>query len=256
MMESLAIVIADVDAILTEYLAGFFERRGHRVLIAVPTHAAVRDAVHAFDADVCLLDLTLRDGADLGNLRRLVAESPSTLIVVRTGDPSSELMQAALAAGAVGYVHKSRGAMPLLEALIRVMDGEIVVEGTFARTAQDVETEDVTHLRHLVGYLTPRERECLIMLAEGRNTATIATTLGVSRTTVRSHVQAVLSKLGVHSRLEAATLAVRCQLIADDAEPERFVASSRVVRLPSGAMKPNRSTGAPRAISPQGRTRH
>jgi two-component system nitrate/nitrite response regulator NarL len=231
-MQSFAIVLADVDVILTEYLAGFLERRGHRVLISTPTHSAVRDAVQSYDADICLLDLALRDGEDIADLRRLVVSCPSTLVAVRTANPSSQLMQAALSAGAVAYVHKSRGAQVLLEALTRVTDGEIVIEGSFARpAAAEVDPADVLHLRKLVSYLTPRERECLVMLAEGKNTAAMAAGLGVSRTTVRSHVQSVLNKLDVHSRLEAATLAVRCQLTAEPEPADQGPA--RVVRLPA-----------------------
>lgn len=229
-MQSFSIVLADIDAILTEYLAGFFERRGHRVLISVPAYSAVRDTVHSFDADICVLDLALRDGEDVDSLRRLVVECPSTLAVVRTANPSSECMQAAIDAGAVGYVHKSRGAQVLLETLTRVADGEIVIEGSFARPAAEADTTDVTHLRRLVGYLTPRERECLILLAEGKNTVAMAAQLGLSHTTVRSHVQAVLNKLGVHSRLEAATLAVRCQLTGE-VTPVARPAPAPVVRL-------------------------
>ena len=64
----------------------------------------------------------------------------------------------------------------------------------------------------LAAHLTSRERECLMMLVEGLDTAAMVQRLGVSRTTVRTHLQAVLTKLGVHSRLEAASFAVRHRL--------------------------------------------
>lgn len=233
-VRSLAIVIADVDAILTEYLSSMLERNGHRVLISVPAHAAVRDAVRAIAPDLCVLDLALRDGAELTDLRRLVAENPGTAVVVRTADPSVEQMQAALAAGSAGYVHKSRGAMVLLDALTRVADGEIVVEGVFNRTAPvSEESPEQAYRSDLVRRLTPRERECLVLLGEGRSTRAMAAELGVSITTVRSHVQALLGKLGVHSRLEAAAMAMRCDL-----DPDVAVHSddrARVVRLPASS---------------------
>jgi two-component system, NarL family, nitrate/nitrite response regulator NarL len=65
----------------------------------------------------------------------------------------------------------------------------------------------------LAGYLTNRERECLALLVDGLSSDAIAERLGVSITTVRTHVQAVLTKLGVHSRLEAASFAVRHSLL-------------------------------------------
>ena len=262
MANPLNIVIADIDAILTEYLSSFLERHGHQVLISTPTHAAVRDAVRRRRPDVCLLDLALRDGNDTARIAELTAEHPDTAVVIRTADPSSTTMQAALAAGAVGYLHKSRGPLLLLEMLARVRDGEVVVEGTFARSAPAVE-EVTADGRRLIGFLTPRERECLAMLADGMNTAAMASALAVSRTTIRSHVQAVLTKLGVHSRLEAASLAARCGLDGGTtplAEPDpgtrsgprsrprsrpkpnsnRLQKPQVVVQLPSGKPRPSR----------------
>ncbi len=242
-MQSLAIVIADVDAILTEYLSSMLERNGHRVLISVPSHAAVRDAVAAFHPDLCLLDLSLRDGDDLAHVQRLTTEHPSTAVVIRTREPSSEQMQAALAAGAVGYVHKSRGAMVLLDVITRVADDEIVIEGTFVRTAGGPdEAADEAYVHELIRYLTPRERECLILLGEGKGTRAIADCLGVSTMTVRSHVQALLGKLGVHSRLEAATIAMRCNLVSQ--LPARPAARPRIVGLPTAATRTGRSARA------------
>lgn len=207
-MDSLAIVVADIDALVTESLANLLERHGHRVRISVPTHNAVHDAVRAFGADVCIIDIALRDGADPANIERLATDFPQTRLVVRTADPSSETMQAALAAGAAGYLHKSRGPVQLIEVLTRVVEGNVVVEGSFARSAP-VEEEAAADFHRLLSYLTPRERECLDLIVAGRGTAAMAAQLGVSTMTVRSHVQSVLGKLGVHSRLEAASLAAR-----------------------------------------------
>jgi two-component system nitrate/nitrite response regulator NarL len=233
MANPLSIVIADVDAILTEYLSSFLERHGHDVLISTPSHAAVRDCVRRRRPDVCLVDLSLRDGEHPESIAELTAASPDTAVVVRTADTSSTTMQATLAAGAVGYLHKSRGPLLLLEVLARVCDGEVVVEGTFARTAPAVE-EDTADVRRLIGFLTPRERECLGMLADGLNTAAMADALAVSRTTIRTHVQSVLTKLGVHSRLEAASLATRSGGVG--ATAAATATDSRVVlRLASGA---------------------
>ena len=70
-------------------------------------------------------------------------------------------------------------------------------------------------MHRLAAYLTIRERQCLGLLVEGLDTAQMAVRLGVSPATVRTHVQSLLTKLGVHSRLEAASLAVRHRLLED-----------------------------------------
>lgn len=208
MGRSLAIVISDIDVITTEHLSDLLERRGFHVRIAPPVHAAVDAWIRRYGADICLLDTALRDGADIADIASLHREHPATKIIVRTADTSAETMRAALDAGASGYVHKSRGHIVLIEAIQRVVDGEVVVEGSFDRPAVS-EMEVDTDLQRLIGSLTPRQYECLELLAEGKGTVAIAHELGVSVMTVRSHIQAVLGKLGVRSRLEAATMVAR-----------------------------------------------
>ena len=111
--------------------------------------------------------------------------------------------------GASGYVHQSRGIDALVCALERVLNGEIVIDVPDAPPRRPAEPN---HALRLAAHLTGRERQCLLMLVEGLDTAAMVERLGVSRTTVRTHLQAVLTKLGVHSRLEAASFAVRHRL--------------------------------------------
>ena len=70
-------------------------------------------------------------------------------------------------------------------------------------------------------YLTASERQCLELLVEGQDTAAMVASLGVSAATVRTHVQALLTKLGVHSRLEAAAFAVQHGLLDGRGRPTR-----------------------------------
>jgi two-component system, NarL family, nitrate/nitrite response regulator NarL len=74
-------------------------------------------------------------------------------------------------------------------------------------------SQELADARRLASYLTVRERECLALIAEGLGTDAMAKRLGVSNTTVRTHSQRLLTKLGVHSRLEAASLAIRYSLL-------------------------------------------
>ena len=113
----------------------------------------------------------------------------------------------------------------------------------------------------MASHLTSRERECLMMLVEGLDTAAMVDLLGVSRTTVRTHLQSVLTKLGVHSRLEAASFAVRHRLpdlwsgempaaLAGAARPSSVRASAArpsAVRIPSLLQ----ATGTVRQIRPR-----
>lgn len=204
-------VVADIDEFVTESLSAMLEQHGYRTRIAPPTHAAVRNWIRKYGADFCVVDIALRDGAGAGAIEDLVAEFPSTKVIIRTADTSSTLMREALAAGAAGYVHKSRSAVVLLDAIGRVADGEVVVEGTFA-PAIPTQPHERVEFHRMVEALTPRQRECLDMICEGKGTFAMAVELGVSTMTVRTHVQAVLAKLGVRSRLEAVSLVAKHQL--------------------------------------------
>lgn len=202
---SSAIVVADIDALVTDGLARILEGHGHTVRIAMAAHSAVHAEVRAFRANICVVDLWLRDGHDPVHIERLTTDYPGLKVIIRTADSSAGALQAALTAGAVGYLHKSRSAWLLPAMIDRIADGEIAVEASFT---QDGLTDEgaAADLRRLLGYLTQRERECLDLIAQGRGTDAIAAQIGVSTATVRTHIQSMFNKLGVHSRLEAAAL--------------------------------------------------
>lgn len=211
MAESRSIVVAEVDALTVEYLSDLLERHGFRVRIAPPVGDAVRDWVRNYGPDLCLTDIALRGGdpdEGVADVRELSLECPETAVVVRTADASPQRMRAALDAGASGYIHKSRGPVVLIETLRRVADGEVVVEASFVPVPL-VEAPVHDEFVSRVDSLTPRQLECLELLADGKGTVAIAEHLGVSVMTIRSHIQSLLGKLGVRSRLEAASVLMR-----------------------------------------------
>jgi DNA-binding CsgD family transcriptional regulator len=93
----------------------------------------------------------------------------------------------------------------------------------------------------MASHLTSRERECLMMLVEGLDTAAMVDLLGVSRTTVRTHLQSVLTKLGVHSRLEAASFAVRHRLpdLWSGEMPAAMAGTARPSSMRPSAVRPS-----------------
>ena len=146
-------------------------------------------------------------------LQRVRAVRPDVCVVDRHFTDGDAVVRA-LESGAAGYVHKSRGVTALATAIHRVAHGEVVVDLPSWRGPK--RSPAAADAFRLATYLTKRERECLEMLVEGLGTAAMACRLGVSGTTVRTHVQSLLTKLGVHSRLEAASLAVRHGLLDPD----------------------------------------
>jgi two-component system, NarL family, nitrate/nitrite response regulator NarL len=210
--EALDLVLADDQLVFLDALSALLERLGHHVLAAATTCGGMMDGVRAFQPDVCVFENSLPDGDGVDAIGDMLSVSAATRMIVLTADRDAETMRRALDFGAAAYVHKTRGVSVLLDVLHRVMDGEIVIESSFARAVNDGR-QVPAQVRALAAYLTPRELECLAMLAAGSDTTTMAGRLGVSSTTVRTHVQAVLTKLGVHSRLEAASMATRYGLV-------------------------------------------
>ncbi|MDT4932597.1 MAG: hypothetical protein QOK11_489 [Pseudonocardiales bacterium] len=219
MGEALEVVVADQHTIFVEALSAALARAGHRIVATTVSRYGMVDSVGRLQPHVCVTGNNFPDGSAVEVIAQLATLSPGTKVVVLTSDGNAETLSQALNAGAAGYVHKSRSLAVLVDVLQRIGTDEIVVEGSFIRPRAS-DRHAPPQLLRLATYLTHREVECLTLLAEGLDTATMARRLGVSRTTVRSHVQSVLTKLGVHSRLEAASLAIRFGLL-DQPEPGR-----------------------------------
>jgi two-component system nitrate/nitrite response regulator NarL len=207
-----SIVLGDDHAVFVESLVAVLVGAGFRVPAVARSLTGTIEAVRQHRPDICLLGRRFSDGDGITAISHVIAVSPATRILILAADGDNDAMRRAVRLGAVGYVHKTCGIRKLVHALERVVDGAIVVDAPRTTSARS----DVSEARRLAAHLTARERECLALLVEGLDTPAMTLRLGVSTTTVRSHVQALLTKLGVHSRLEAATFAVRYDLVDHD----------------------------------------
>jgi two-component system, NarL family, nitrate/nitrite response regulator NarL len=214
MKESLSVILADSQALFSDALASVLTQRGHRVLAVATTGRALLDAAVRHDPDLCLVDSRLPDGDAIEVIAEIAARRPRTKIVLLTAEDGHALMDRAFAAGAVAYIHKSRGLTLALDSLERVMAGEVVIAAS--RSLEPAAESPGRKVTELATYLTPRELQCLRLITAGLHTGEMARRLGVSPTTIRSHVQAVLTKLNAHSRTEAASLAIRYGLVPVD----------------------------------------
>ena len=207
-----SLVVGDDHAVFLDALATVLAQQDHAITIAGTVSETVA-AVTATRPDMCLIDRHFAGEDSIEAIGPMIAASPDTKVLVLSADPDTDGIMAALSAGASGYLHKTRGVTALTAAIGRVLRGEVVVDVPRAGGRPRPPGHDDAH--RLAAHLTDRERECLALLVEGLDTAAIARKLTVSRTTVRTHVQSVLTKLGVHSRLEAASFAVRYHLLED-----------------------------------------
>jgi two-component system, NarL family, nitrate/nitrite response regulator NarL len=204
------LVLGDDHLVFLEALAAVLVAEGLHVVAAENTLAGVLEAVRIHQPDVCLLGSHFADGDGVLAIPDVIGVSPHTRVLVLTADNDPGVMLRALEFGAAGYIHKTLGVAALTDAISRIVQGEVVVNPRkdYRRGV------DAAEAHRLAVRLTARERECLGLLVDGLPTGAIAFQLGVSRTTVRSHIQSLLIKLGVHSRLEAVSVAVRYSLVA------------------------------------------
>ncbi|MEV6928563.1 response regulator transcription factor [Dactylosporangium sp. NPDC051485] len=159
------------------------------------------------DPDVILLDLRMPGGdgvAALHDLRDLPGFSGRVLVITSFTEPAAVLP--AVRAGAPGYVYKDIDPPALAAAIRAVHAGHVLLHPDVARLlAEAGPPPEATHL-------TAREREVLAEVARGRSNREIARALGLAEKTVKTHVSAILTKLGVQDRTQAALYAVRTGL--------------------------------------------
>ncbi|TMB95735.1 MAG: response regulator transcription factor [Chloroflexi bacterium] len=162
--------------------------------------------------DVVLSDYHLPDGTGADVARSVRRAAPEASVLVLTGDPSSTVLADVARSGAVGHLTKSRGLDEVVAAVRVAATGEILFSPSELQRLLVAEPKDVV----LDEPLTARELEVLRLLANGSSTSAASTLLGISTATLRAHVQAILRKLGAHSRLEAVAEAARLGLITLD----------------------------------------
>jgi DNA-binding NarL/FixJ family response regulator len=159
------------------------------------------------DPDVILLDLKLPVMDGIAVLRELRGRGLRARALVLTSASDADLVTLAVRAGAAGFLYKDVDPDALVRAVRSVHDGQTLLAPEAAGTL--LRSGDAGPAVHGVGALTRREREVLEQIADGRSNREIARLLHVSEKTVKTHVSAVLAKLGVADRTQAALVAVR-----------------------------------------------
>ncbi len=160
--------------------------------------------------DVILLDIRIPGMDGLQILKKIKSELPDLPIVMLTTSREERDLVESLRNGAKGYLLKDMEPDDLVDALVETMAGATVVApdmtGVLARVVQGDIPDNYEEPRFSA--LTPREMEILCHVAEGQSNKVIARELGISDGTVKLHVKSILRKLEVHSRVEAAVIAV------------------------------------------------
>ncbi|MEN8174973.1 MAG: response regulator [Pseudomonadota bacterium] len=216
------VLLIDDHALFRIGLRELLERRGIDVVDAVGDCEEGIRRVREEHPDVVLVDMRMPQMTGIAVLKRLRAEHADMPITMLTTSRDEKDVVESLQNGAQGYLLKDMEPDELIDALGGIVAGNTVVAkeltGILARAVQG-ETVEQRDAGDVFSELTPREREILCHLAEGQSNKVIARNLGISDGTVKLHVKAILRKLEVHSRVEAAVMAVEHQLCSRDVPP-------------------------------------
>jgi NarL family two-component system response regulator LiaR len=162
-----------------------------------------------FEPDVILMDMMMPGMDGVSATRAIVERHPQTQVIALTSFQEGSLVQDALAAGAVGYLLKDVVIDELADAIRSAHAGRV----TLAPAAAQALAKEAARPPTVGADLTKREREVLALLVDGFSNVRIAEELGISVSTARFHVSAILSKLGAANRAEAAALAMKHRLL-------------------------------------------
>lgn len=206
------VLIVDDHALFRVGLQGLLERRGIEIIgSAAEGEEGIRLAKE-LEPDVVLLDLRMPETGGLSVLSRLNDEQLNIPIVMLTTSDDEKDLADSLKNGARGYLLKDMEPDDLIVALQDIVLGKIVVApgltGILADLVRYGDRRDEDDEGKPFNSLTPREHEILCHLSEGQSNKVIARHLDISDGTVKLHVKSILRKLGVHSRVEAAVMAV------------------------------------------------
>lgn len=204
------VLLIDDHTLFRLGLKGLLERSAIEVVGAASTGKEGLRMATELAVEVILLDMRLPDIDGLSVLRQLRESGISTPIAILTTSTDENDLLECLRSGAQGYLLKDMDPEELVGALSKIVTGESVVApqlaGFLARALQNKPANPAP--KTPLSELTPREREIISHLAEGQSNKAIARDLGISDGTVKLHVKAILRKLNVRSRVEAAIIAV------------------------------------------------
>jgi DNA-binding NarL/FixJ family response regulator len=205
---------ADIRVLVVDdhplFRAGIRERleSGDGSLVVVGeagTGAQAHELVRALQPDVVLMDISMPDMNGIEATRLVHADFPQVAVVILSVYDDAQYVQAAVTAGASGYLLKTVEAQELRDSVVRVAAGETALSPSVARAMMTM----VAHPVQDPPRISDRELQVLELAAKGASNKAIGAALFLSTRTVEAHMRSIFDKLGVSSRTEAVTFAVR-----------------------------------------------
>jgi two-component system nitrate/nitrite response regulator NarL len=210
------VLIVDDHKLFADAIRSLLEGAGMEILGVATSADDAITAARRGHPELVLLDIGLPEMSGIRLGERIIEGCPKTKVLALTALNDHNVVRGALRAGFHGYLTKDIPASQLITSIKAVLDGQVLIPHKLARATAGGRSVGERDAELLAAQLTPREREVLALLVEGATSQAIAKTLSVRPNTARTHIQSILTKLGVHSRLEAAGFAARYGLVAAD----------------------------------------
>jgi DNA-binding NarL/FixJ family response regulator len=209
--EPTRVLIVEDHRVVAEGLAALInDQADMKVVGTAGTVADSRNAAEELDPDVVLVDFRLPDGSGPDAALAIRGIRPAVKVIFLTREDTDAARFAAVQSGASAFLHKSRAAAEVVAAIRDVARGKMLITprtiATLLAKRRSIEAQ--------LERLTTREKEVLQLMAGGHPSREIAAKLGISYTTVRTHIRSLGSKLAVHSKLEAIVKARELGLIS------------------------------------------
>lgn len=202
-------LVVDDHAVFAQALATILGIEADLKVVGTGDSVAKALELHrSLQPDVVLLDVHLPDGSGVEAAAQIKRERSQTQVVILTSDEDERVLEGAIQAGVTGYLSKHESAPQVLQAVRSAAQGEaLIAPYMLARLLRGLERPQ--RPQPSGSPLTPKELVVLRQLALGHDNEAVARALGLSPNTVRTHVQNILAKIKVHSKLEAVSKALQ-----------------------------------------------
>ena len=202
------IVLGDGHRLFIDALAEALAQDGMTVAALATSPQEVLAAVARHRPDICLMATRFHTCGNFGVLGLIRGRYPQVKVVLLADDPAAA--SEVISSGAAGLIRKDQHLTEIIRTLAGVRAGEQAFEADSPQPGpRDFRSPVASDSEWLLRLLTLREQEVLMLIMEGQSTKQIARSLAISLSTARTHIQSVLVKLGVHSRLEATSMVAR-----------------------------------------------
>jgi two-component system response regulator DegU len=211
---TIRLMLVDDHRMLRQGLRRSLEEEGFYVVgEASDGDEAVR-LVPAAKPDVILMDVSMPDMDGIEATRRILQTDPDKRVVMLTMHADKDLIDAAIKAGAVGYLTKDCSTDEVIDAVRMAANGETALSPQLAKTMlSEVRKIDEKAAREEDRLVTKREEEVLQLIADGCSTPEVAQKLYISQKTVKNHLASIYEKLNARDRTQAVLLAVRMGIV-------------------------------------------